>query len=130
MNYSMNPEAISFLYKDENEEIPEKVQLPFGMVLRHVENPHTANDFINQWVSQEEATQIANAYNDGVRNDCIIEWQGRSFTFQQLREYILNNTKIVYNGQTVDITSETFGEDLDSLFGISFKDLYRNGYFD
>lgn len=129
-NGPTNPEAISFCYKDENEEIPDEVQLPFGMVLKHVEDPHTADDFINQGYSQEEATQMANDWNNGVWGDCVIEWQGQSFTCPELRAYILNNTKIVYNGQTVNITSSTSGEELDDLFGIKAEDLYNKGYID
>ena len=130
-NVPMNPEAISFCYYNvENQEIPDEVQLPFGMVLKHVEDPHTADDFINQGYSQEEATQMANDWNNGVWGDCVIEWQGQSFNCPELRAYILNNTKIVYNGQTVYLTSSTSGEELDNLFGIKAEDLYNKGYID
>lgn len=98
----MNPEAIAFSYIDPNQAIPDEVQLPFGMVLKQDKNS----------------------------NDLVIEWQGQTFTEAELREYILNNTKIVYNGQTVNITSSTSGKELDDLFGISVKDLDRNGYLD
>ena len=127
----MNPEAISFCYIDPNQEIQEEVQLPFGMVLKHVEDPYTAEYFINNWgYTREEATQEANNCNDGVAGDCVIEWQGQTFNVFELRDYINNNIKIVYNGQTVNITSSTSGEELDNLFGISAEDLYSDGYLD
>ena len=100
--FQMNPEAISFYYKDENQEIPDEVQLPFGMVLKQVKNS----------------------------NDLVIEWQGQTFNCDELRAYILNNTKIVYNGQTVNLTSSTSGDELDDLFGIKAEDLYDKGYID
>ena len=102
-NVTMNPEAIDFwYYNDENQEIPDEVQLPFGMVLKQEKNS----------------------------NDLVIEWQGQTFNCDQLRSYILNNTKIVYNGQTVSLTRSTSGEELDNLFGIEAWKLYDKGYID
>ena len=102
-NVPTNPEPISFwYYNEENQEIQDEVQLPFGMVLKQDKNS----------------------------NDLVIEWQGQTFTEAELREYILNNTKIVYNGQTVNITSSTSGEAIDNLFEIRAWDLYDKGYID
>ena len=102
-NVTMNPEPISFwYYNDENQEIQGEVQLPFGMVLKQKKNS----------------------------NDLVIEWQGQTFNCDELRAYILNNTKIVYNGQTVNLTRSTSGEELDNLFGIEAWKLYDKGYID
>ena len=102
-NVTMNPESISFwYYNEENQEIQDEVQLPFGMVLKQ----------------------------DKKSNDLVIEWQGQTFNEDQLRTYIINNTKIVYNGQTVNLTRSTSGEELDNLFGIKAEDLYNKGYID
>ena len=98
------------------------------MVLKHVEDPYTADDFINQGYSQEEAIEAANYYNDGVRCDCVIEWQGQTFNVFELRDYINNNAKMVYNEKTVNMTEMTEeypGAKIIELLGLASD---RNGY--
>ena len=129
---TMNPEAISFCYNDPNQAIPDEVQLPLGMVLKKDETLIQAryDDAIRWGYTEQEAIDVA------ILEACVIEWQGQTFNCEELREYILNNTKIVYNGQTVNLTvstsstSATSGEEIDDLFGIDVEDLRINGYLD
>ena len=119
-----NPESISWNYRDSNQELPDEIQLPFGMVLKYAENPYTAEDFIDEYTTQEEAIQRANNWNNNPRYSCVIEWQGQTFNVNQLRKFVMDNTKIVYNGQTLNMAynhteKPTTGYELYDLFGSS-----------
>ena len=128
-----NPESISWNYRDSNQELPDEIQLPFGMVLKYAENPYTAEDFIDEYTTQEEAIQKANDENSDKRGNCVIEWQGQTFNVNQLRKFVMDNTKIVYNGQTLNMAynhteKPTTGYELYDLFGFDFVHLYKKGY--
>ena len=111
---SFNPESISFYYLDLSKPIPSEVQLPFGMKLKHDENLITPlyEEYISWAESQEEALEIAK------KNACVIEWQGKTFTCDELREFINNNIKIVYNGNIWDISKENTFNKLNEMLGI------------
>ena len=128
-----NPESISWNYRDSNQELPDEIQLPFGMVLKYAENPYTAEDFMNEGYTQEEAIQKANNWNNNPRFSCVIEWQGQTFNVNQLRKFVMDNTKIVYNGQTLNMAynhteKPTTGYELYDLFGFDFVHLNETGY--
>lgn len=111
---SVNPESIGFCYLDLSKPIPSEVQLPFGMKLKHDENLITPlyEEYISWGESQEEALENAK------ENACVIEWQGRTFTCDELREFINNNIKIAYNGNVWNISEENTFEKLNEMFGI------------
>jgi len=111
---SFNPESIGFYYLDLSKPIPSEVQLPFGMKLKHDENLITPlyEEYISWAESQEEALESAK------KNACVIEWQGRTFTCDELREFINNNIKIAYNGNIWDISKENTFNKLNEMLGI------------